>query len=102
MVQINKVEIQGYIGNVRENKINDSYVYDFSVATNRAFGEFIEVMWHAVKMWSDKQRPDLEKGKPVHVTGYLRQDKYVGSDGINRTIYYIQAKPENVKIVTNS
>ena len=100
MVQINKVEIQGYIGNVKENKINDSYVYDLSVATNMASGEFLEVTWHAVKIWSDKQRIDLEKGKPVHVTGYLRQNKYVGSDGIDRSFTYIQVKSENVKIVT--
>lgn len=101
MIQINKVELQGYIGNVRENKINNSYAYDFSVATNMFFGDVMETTWHTIKMWSNTQRTDLEKGKAVHVNGYLRSSSYIDNNGNDRKLYYIQAKSENVKIVTN-
>ena len=42
MIEINKVELQGYIGRVRETKVNDSYVYDLSVATNFSYGNVME------------------------------------------------------------
>lgn len=42
MIEINKVELQGFIGRVKETQVNDVYVYDLSIATNLSYGNVIE------------------------------------------------------------
>ena len=98
MVEINKVELQGFIGRVKETQVNDVYVYDLSVATNLSYGNVIELTWHSVKVWSNEKLSWLEKGKGIHVDGRIRTNSYVDKDGNDRRINYVYAKAENVKL----
>ncbi len=104
MEQINRIEVQGKIGNVRTNTYNDNQVANFSVATNYLYrskeGDVIETTWHNVVAWEGKNMPDFEKlnkGTTVNVVGRLKSNKYTSSDGIDRVAYEIIAN--KVKIV---
>lgn len=93
MEQLNRIEIRGNVGNVNILNVGQSRVAHFSVATNFAYkgrnGEpVIETTWHNVTAWEGKGIPSLDfitKGFPIYVTGRLRSQKYVSSDGTERT-----------------
>ena len=94
MEQINKVELRGVVGNVRTSNVSGKTVYDFSLATNRAFKDrggtaVIETQWHQVTTWdaSDGTNEGLEhldKGSKVFLTGRIQYERYLASDGIER------------------
>lgn len=100
---INKVEIQGVIGSVRENQIGEQFVYNISVCTNYShvskdgFG-VIENTWHNITFWSDCKK-SVEKGKWIHVKGYLKIQKWIASDGSDRTSVIIQANANDVELL---
>ncbi|MBQ6286802.1 MAG: single-stranded DNA-binding protein [Bacteroidales bacterium] len=94
MEQLNRIEIRGNIGNVNILKVRDTRVAHFSVATNFAYkdrnGEpVIETTWHNVTAWEGNKGiaslDVLQKGFPIYVTGRLRVQKYIGSDGMEKT-----------------
>ena len=93
MEQLNKIEIQGIVGNVRIQDVADSKVANFSVATNYAYkskdgGIIIETTWHNVVAWEGDSIhgiDQLKKGSSVRVCGRLRNRKYLASDGSERT-----------------
>ncbi len=99
MEQLNKVEIQGIIGSVYVKEFGNAKVANFSVATeschsSRDGSKVIEVTWHRVVAWEGNQIQDLsqlKKGSYVHVLGRLRIQKYIGSDGCERSTYEILA-----------
>lgn len=100
MEQLNKIEIRGNVGNVLIKTVGGRRVASISVATNYAYkgrnGEpVIETTWHNVTAWEgNKGIPDLdtiEKGFPVYVTGRVRTQKYMGSDGTEKYIMDIVA-----------
>lgn len=97
---INNVEIQGVVGNVRENQIGDKYVYDVSVCTEASYTSkdtwVIDTTWHSVKIWKDSKLEDLVKGKWVNVKGHLKLQKYVDASGNDRTYQYIYATELNI------
>lgn len=86
MEQLNRVEIQGVVGSVYILPIGDSRMARFSVATNSTYksrGDIVvETTWHEVVAWEgQKGIPTLDiiaKGKPIHVVGRLKRQKYVG------------------------
>ncbi len=103
MEQINRIEVQGKIGNVRTNAYNDNQVANFSVATNYLFrskdGDVIETTWHNVVAWEGKNMPDFQKlvkGATVNVVGRLKASKYTSSDGVERLAYEIVANKVNI------
>ena len=99
MKQINQVIIRGIIGNARIQKIGDTEMVRFSVATNYAYrnrsGEaVIETTWHQVTAFKNDRMPDfatLTRGAGVEVKGRLRNNHYTDSNGLERTVTEILA-----------
>jgi len=91
MEQLNKVEIRGYVGNVTRYE-GDKPMYRITVATSHAFKDrngaaVIETTWHNVVAWEGRACSNLskiDKGSKIQVSGRLRNQKYTGSDGIDR------------------
>lgn len=99
MEHINKIEIQGRIGTVRSNVINDRKVVNFSVATDYLYkGKdglgISETTWHNIVAWENKDMPEfdrIQKGTAVNVCGRLRTSRYTSADGTDKTYYEIYA-----------
>ncbi len=93
METINRVELQGNVGNVRIQKAGETQVAHFSLATNRVSrskeGEnVVEACWHNIEAWEGQGIDDLSKivkGCPMHILGRLRYTRYTGSDDVERT-----------------
>ena len=100
MEHINRIEIQGRVGNVRTNIVNETMVANFSVATDflykgRDGAGVNETTWHNVVAWASKEMPDLRrvaKGTPVHVIGRMRSQKHTSNDGTEKYFYEIMAQ----------
>ena len=104
MEHINRIELQGLVGNVRSNEHNGTRVANFSLATDILYktreGATSETTWHNVVAWESKDIPEVHriaKGMPVYVTGRLRTTKVTGIDGTDRTYYEVLAN--KVKIL---
>lgn len=99
MEQINKIELQGYVGTVRTNIVGDRMVANFSVATEYFYkskdGSGIsETMWHNVVWWAGTDTPEIHnisKGAAVYVCGRTRCNKYTSADGTEKQIYEVMA-----------
>ena len=99
MEHINRIEIQGRVGTVRTNIVNDTMVANFSVATDYLYkgkdgAGVSETTWHNVVAWAGKEMPDLRritKGTPVYVSGRMRTSKYTTSEGVEKHFYEILA-----------
>ena len=93
MEQLNKVELTGTVGSVNSRKIGDKVSLHFSVATNvmckNAEGESVcETTWHNVRYFAERKDPlssKVSKGAYVHILGRLRNYRYTGVDGTDRT-----------------
>ena len=100
MEHINRIEVQGRIGNLRLNEFNGSKVANFSLVTeylykSREMGAVNEVTWHNVVAWSRKGMPDFEnirKGVFLAVEGKIRYVKYTTSSGEERYMTEIVAQ----------
>ena len=99
MEHINRIEIQGRVGTVRTNIVNETMVANFSVATDYLYkgkdgAGVSETTWHNVVAWAGKEMPDLRrvtKGTPVYVCGRMRTSKYTTSEGVEKHFYEILA-----------
>ena len=99
MEHINRIEIQGRVGTVRTNTVNDTMVANFSVATDYLYKSkdgagVSETTWHNVVAWANKDMPDLRriaKGTPVYVSGRMRSSKYTTSEGVEKNFNEILA-----------
>lgn len=99
METINRVELQGTVGNVRIQEAGERKVLHISVVTNRVGrnreGEnFVEASWHNVEAWEGPNIADFSKivkGCGVHLSGRLRYSKYTGNDKVERTAVDIVA-----------
>lgn len=99
MEQLNSVTICGIIGNASVQSIGDTEIVRFSVATNYAFNDkngnaVIETTWHQVTAFKNDKMPDfssLVRGVGVKVDGRLRNQRYVDSNGVDRTTVDILA-----------
>ncbi len=96
MEQLNRIELRGIVGNARTQTVGDQSVTRFSVATDYIYNSkdgvpIVETTWHNCSAWSSTA-PDaekLERGVGVHLTGRVRMQRYVDSDGNDRTIYEV-------------
>lgn len=100
---INKIELCGIVGSARTiNSENGGVSHAaFTVATNFAYRNsngdpVIETTWHSVTGFAgpgikEKTLKALEKGCKVHVIGRVRNIRYTGGDGIERTMTEIIA-----------
>lgn len=92
MEQINSVELLGNVGNVKYQGTNNKRMAIFNVATSKAYtgkdgAPVIETTWHNVVAFEGKDVKDLDKlvkGAKVHVKGRIRNQKFTGSDGVER------------------
>ena len=99
MEQLNQVTLRGIVGNARAQKIGDTEMVRFSVATDYAFrnrsGEaVIETTWHNVVAFKSDRMPDfaaIVKGAGVLVNGRLRNDRFVDANGAERTVTEVLA-----------
>mgnify|MGYP002626352369 CR=1 FL=1 len=93
MEQLNKVELTGSVGSVRVQNIGDKVSVHFSLVTNVIYrnpeGEAVcETTWHNVRKLTEKDDPlilKLSKGANAHVLGRLKNYRYTGIDGSDRT-----------------
>lgn len=99
MEHINRIELQGRVGNIRTNVVGETKVANFSLATDHLYkgrdGSAIsETTWHNIVAWSGKNMPDLNricKGMPLHLTGRLRTNRYTCADGTEKQFYEVLA-----------
>ena len=92
---LNRVELRGRVGHdPKVFSVGDAQVARFSVATNEAFrgrnGELREeTTWHNVTAWAGRNImdfKDIRKGIFVTLTGRLRNTRFTGSDGNERSL----------------
>lgn len=108
MDHINRIELQGRVGNIRLNEYNGSRVANFSLVTEilyktRDGGAISETTWLNVAAWESRNIPDVHligKGTPVYVSGRIRSVRHTGQDGIEKTFYEVLAN--KVKILKES
>ena len=99
MEHINRIEIQGEVGNIRTQTIFDQQVANMSVMTQEFYKSkedmvIADTTWHNVVVWQDKSLSDLskvEKGTKVRVVGRLRQMKYTDANGMEKVYYEVLA-----------
>ena len=94
LTQLNRVEVRGIIGNVRLTKISDTICAKVTVATNYAYKAkdsscIIETTWHNVVAFEGKYikgLDKLERGSKVSVTGRLKNNRFTGADGLEKSV----------------
>ena len=97
---LNRVELRGRVGHdPRVTSVGDAQVARFSLATNEAFrgknGELREeVTWHNVTAWAGRNIMDfkeIRKGSFVSLIGRLRNSRFTGNDGTERSVVEVVA-----------
>ena len=95
---LNKIQLRGIVGAVREVAVESTKTYRFSLATEYCYRGVsgmptVEVTWHNVVAFSSpgENWDWLQKGAKVEVEGRICNRKYVGSDGVERTVSEIRA-----------
>lgn len=104
MEQLNRIELRGSVGFIRQQVVNGRMVVHLSVATNYVYKDrngdpVIETTWHNVSAWEGKGCPNLgkiEKGCKVYVQGRLRGQRYTDSEGIERYAFEVVAYQLNL------
>ncbi len=99
MEYLNRIELNGRVGNFRQGEFNGSKVTNFTVACEYLYktrdgNPVLETTWFNVTAWHNKDMQNLDriaKGMPVHVTGRIRSSKYTDSDGIEKHFYEVMA-----------
>lgn len=97
--QLNRIELCGTIGSIRLNTVGDKRFANFTLATNYAYRDkegcpVIETTWHSVSAWEGDRICDLDRlvrGCTVHVTGRIRNQRYMNADGLERTSVIVLA-----------
>ena len=99
MEHLNKIELRGIIGSVYVKDFGNTKSANFSVATDYCFKSqdgtpVIETTWHRVIAWEGNQIKNLDqlkKGCGVHVIGRIRSQKYIASDGTEKSVFEVIA-----------
>lgn len=99
MDHINRIELQGRVGNVRTNEHNGTRVANFSLATDLLYrtkdGNAVsETTWHNIVAWESKDTPNVHEicvGMPLNVIGRLRTSRYTTADGTEKIFYEVLA-----------
>lgn len=108
MEALNKVELRGFVGDIRITPVGSAKVANFSVCTQHTFKakdgtQVISDTWHKVSVWanSEPQAKYLERIKPndrVFVSGRIKVKTYIRQDGTQATLHEIAA--QRVEILT--
>ena len=101
MKDVNKMILVGRLGAEpvqRETKSGKSLV-QFPVATSRVNSQKEqETQWHRIVVWgkqAENCRQYLEKGQAVYIEGSLKTRKFMGKDGVEKTLHEIHADEVN-------
>ena len=89
---INKIELQGTVGNAKVSTIGENKSVRFSLCTQTAYNSesrdaVIDCTWFNCLAWEGKKTKDATKIKShdmVHLKGRVRTHSYVGADGTDR------------------
>jgi len=109
MKTINKVEIQGFLGQDAEVKTFESgrTLISMNIATNESYkdknDEWIKTTtWHNVTYWKNKKNENLDflkKGELISITGKLNNRKYTDKSGNEKYVTEVVAyKIERVEV----
>ena len=104
MEELNRIELQGRIGNIKIYEVGNTKTARLSLATNEVFDakdgtKVIETTWHDVSVWQDNIKDDLESIKKcdiLHVIGRIRRQRYVAADGEERYSYEVVARSAEI------
>ena len=99
MEMLNQVHVRGIVGNARVQKIGDTELVRFSVATDHAYtnrhGEkVVEVTWFNCVAFQSVKMPDfttIVRGAGVEVKGRLRNYRFTDANGAERTMMEVLA-----------
>ncbi|MCQ2157600.1 MAG: single-stranded DNA-binding protein [Bacteroidales bacterium] len=94
MEQLNRIELRGNVGTVKYVADGNPPYAHFSLATSKAYrgkaGEaIIETTWHNVVAFEGKYikgLDKLERGSKVSVTGRLKNNRFTGADGLEKSV----------------
>ena len=99
MEHINRIELKGRVGTVRNNTFNDNNVANFTLVTellykNRNGEPMSDTTWFNIVAWEGKDIQNvkkIEKGMAVHVTGRMRSTKFTNTEGVDKQYYEVLA-----------
>lgn len=94
---INKIELQGIVGNVTVNTIQANNLARFSLLVEETYKStdgtpVIQSSWFGCIAWQDKKIKDfnkIKKGATIHLNGRVRMQRYEDSTGANRYVWEI-------------
>ena len=101
---LNKIEIQGIVGNSSIQKVADTRLCRFSVVTELAYKgndgtNIIETTWFSCQVFEGTGICNLDaitRGAIVHIIGRLKCNRYVDANGNDRVQYEIVARKVEV------
>ena len=100
---LNRIEIQGIIGSIKITPVGDTRVARFSVCTETSYsgtaGIVIDCTWFNCTAWESEKiscLDQLEKGKPVRVSGRVRVCRYTDTEGAERQCWEVMAREVNL------
>ena len=101
---LNKIEIQGIVGNSSIQKVADTRLCRFSVAVDYAYKgndgtNIIETTWFSCQVFEGPGICNLDaitRGAIVHIIGRLKCNRYVDANGNDRVQYEIVARKLDV------
>ena len=99
MEQLNRIELKGIVGSIRVQTFSEKHVARISLVTNYVYKSkdgdpVIETTWHNISAWENKGFPDLntiQKGDRLYVVGRLRNQRFLGNDGVERNVSDVNA-----------
>jgi len=99
MQQLNSVTLRGIIGTVRVSDVADTKVVNMTVATNYAYKNMaseviLETTWHRIVGFEKSLGIDVtafSRGDKVEIRGRIRNQRYTGEDGAERTMSEVLA-----------
>ena len=96
---INRVELQGRVGTVRIQSVDDQLASTFSLQTEHIYtlkdgsAKVCETSWHCISAFESDEvvTKGLTRGSLVHLEGRLRTNRYTAADGSERTFTEVLA-----------
>jgi single-stranded DNA-binding protein len=93
---INRIELQGVVGNATIQTIQANNVARFSLLVEEAYngedGPIIQSNWFNCVAWQSdtiKELKKIKKGARVHLKGRVKMQGYVDNTGTNRHVWEV-------------
>lgn len=95
MEMLNRIELTGWVGNVRITEVGDTRTARISVATDYCYKDrdghaVIETTWHQVIIWEKDalgsgNLEDIQRGCAINVKGRIRNQRWINVEGREST-----------------